>query len=72
MTTYRVNKGGTCPYCLNPTELVVVEKVHPSFTAMQCVTCNNFSVRHENGYQYPIEDRQDHTSAPAVEVHYME
>ncbi len=65
----KVNRQGKCPYC-DCRDFTVITVLRPDRTAAQCTNCSCYSVRHVNGFQYPLEDRLDYTSVPLVVAPY--
>jgi len=61
----KVNRQGNCPYC-GSSNLEIVEILRPDRTASQCGGCSGFSIRHSNGSQYPLEDRTNYNTSPAI------
>ena len=65
MSNVRVKRNGECPYCVG-TSFTDIDDSRPQRTVRQCGDCQGHFVHHDNGSNYPLEDRSDPASPPGV------
>lgn len=59
-----------CPYCggITFSSVTTEEARHPLHTVVQCDSCDGYSIKHRNGYFYPLSDRTNKESDAVLRV----